>query len=87
MEDDDAALAKALELSRLENEHMYKHSASSTGQTGRKMAIPLCLPNNCTWDSKTRTYNQTGERRQSLYVIEEALEELRKIKGKLKNSV
>ena len=47
-----------------------------------QQAIPLCLPNNCTWDSETGQYVQTEEERRSLYVVEEALEQLRKIKGK-----
>ena len=49
---------------------------------GYQQAIPLCLPNNCSWDSKTGQYVQTEEERRSLYVVEEALEQLRKIKGK-----
>ena len=49
---------------------------------GYQQAIPFCLPNNCTWDSKTGQVIQNGEERRSLYVVEEALEQLRKIKGK-----
>ena len=49
---------------------------------GYQQAIPLCLPNNCSWDSETGQYVQTEEERRSLYVVEEALEQLRKIKGK-----
>lgn len=52
-------------------------------KTGKRLAIPLCLPNNCRWDSKKSQYLQTGEKRHSLYVVEEALEKLRKIKGTL----
>lgn len=62
-----------------------KHTALGGGvpgpQTGGRMAIPLCLPNNCTWNSKTSQYGQTGEKRRSLYVVEKALEKLRRIKG------
>ena len=50
---------------------------------GYQQAIPLCLPNNCNWDSETGQYVQTEEERRSLYVVEEALEQLRKIKGKI----
>ena len=47
------------------------------------MAIPLCLPNNCKWDSKKSQYVKTQEERHPLYVVEEALEKLRDIKGML----
>ncbi|KAJ7380878.1 hypothetical protein OS493_004461 [Desmophyllum pertusum] len=133
MEDEEEALARALELSRLEQEndqkasgdqpllsrqpahedlkqdfrmqraqrheqqHTYEanrtgdglngqaiHSAfrgSMASQTRGQMATPLCLPNNCKWDSRSGQYITTGEKRCSLYVVEEALENLRKIKG------
>lgn len=45
------------------------------------MAIPLCLPNNCRWNSATSEYNKTGEKRSSLYVVDEALQKLRTVKG------
>ena len=48
---------------------------------GSKRATPLCLPNNCKWDSRSGQYIKTGEKRSSLYVVDEALENLRKIKG------
>ena len=48
-----------------------------------EQAIPLCLPNNCIWNSETGQVVQTEEERRSLYVVEEALEQLRKIKGKI----
>ncbi|CAH3172162.1 unnamed protein product [Porites evermanni] len=44
------------------------------------MAIPLCLPNNCTWDSETGLRVSSEEERRYLYVVEDALEQLRKIK-------
>ena len=47
-----------------------------------EMAIPLCLLNNYKWDSETRKCIKTGAERSSLYVVEEALEKLRIIKGK-----
>ena len=47
-----------------------------------EMAIPLCLPNNYKWDSERRECSKTGDERSSLYVVEEALEKLRIIKGK-----
>ena len=46
------------------------------------MAIPLCLPNNCRWSSATGEYIKTGERRSSLYTIDEALQKLRTVRGK-----
>jgi len=46
------------------------------------MATPLCLPNNCKWDSRSGHYVKTGARRDSLYVVEEALQSLRTVKGK-----
>ena len=46
------------------------------------LAMPLCLPNNYEWDPQTRKCNKTGPKRSSLYVIKEALDDLRKIKGK-----
>nr|XP_058955472.1 guanylate-binding protein 6-like [Pocillopora verrucosa] len=52
-------------------------------RTGDKTAraIPLCLPNNYQWDSKARQCVKTNEIRSSLCVVEEALEELRTVKG------
>ena len=47
-----------------------------------EMAIPLCLPNNYKWDSERRKCSKTGDERSPLYVVEEALEKLRLIKGK-----
>ena len=52
-------------------------------QAGAKKATPLCLPNNCKWDSSSGQCIRTGEKRTSLYVVDEALENLRRIKGKL----
>lgn len=57
-------------------------TGSVASQRVHKIATPLCLPNNCKWDSRSGQYVKTGERRDSLYVIEEALQNLRKIKGK-----
>ena len=53
-----------------------------SSKRGYQHAIPLCLPNNCTWDSETGQCVQSGEERRSLYVVEEAIEQLRTIKGK-----
>ena len=44
-------------------------------------AVPLCLPNNCKWDDQTGEYSKDGEDRESLYVVDRALERLRTIKG------
>ncbi|RMX50405.1 hypothetical protein pdam_00010459 [Pocillopora damicornis] len=44
-------------------------------------ALPLCLPNNYQWNSKTRQCVKTEEKRSSLYFVEDSLLELRKIKS------
>ena len=46
------------------------------------LAIPLCLPNNYKWNKFTGECTKIGEERSSLYVIEEALNQLKTIKGK-----
>ena len=45
-------------------------------------AIPLCLPNNYKWNKLTGECIKIGEERSSLYVIHEALNQLKSIKGK-----
>jgi len=47
-----------------------------------EMAIPLCLPNNYKWDSERGKCIKEGDERSHLYVVEEALEKLKTIKGK-----
>ena len=47
-----------------------------------QLAIPLCLPNNYKWDKLTGECIKIREERSSLYVIEEALDQLNTIKGK-----
>ena len=59
---------------------MVETHASSNGE----LAVPLCLPDNCKWDPQTGRTVKTGDKRSSLYVIEEGLEQLRKVKGKQK---
>ncbi|XP_078366228.1 guanylate-binding protein 7-like isoform X2 [Oculina patagonica] len=44
-------------------------------------AVPLCIPNNCSWDEQTGDYSKTSEDRKSLNVTEAALRRLRSIKG------
>ncbi|PFX16733.1 hypothetical protein AWC38_SpisGene18973 [Stylophora pistillata] len=104
IENEDEALAKALELSRLEPQGSqgaqrrstvklcqteFKRTAQASGpdfmrkrgsQAGSRRATPLCLPNNCKWDSSSGKCIQTGQRRTSLYVLDEALENLRRIR-------
>ena len=46
-------------------------------------AVPLCLPNNCKWDEQTGEYSKDGDVRESLCVVETALERLRSIKGRV----
>ena len=48
----------------------------------KQSAIPLVLPNNCTWDPQTGTYNKKeGVGRETLNAIPKALDQLRDIKG------
>ena len=54
-------------------------ACASTGDEWK--AIPLCLPNNCKWNSQARECEKTEEQRSSLYVVEEAIEKLREVKG------
>lgn len=45
-------------------------------------AVPLCLPNNCKWDEQTGEYSKDEDQdRNSLYVLNAALERLRTIEG------
>ncbi|XP_020607894.1 guanylate-binding protein 4-like [Orbicella faveolata] len=44
-------------------------------------AVPLCLPNNCRWDEQTGEYSKTSGARDSLYVVDAAIERLRNTKG------
>ena len=44
-------------------------------------AIPLCLPSNCQWNEHTSEFSRSSEERNSLYVVEKALDQLKKIKG------
>lgn len=45
-------------------------------------AIPLCVPDNCSWDERTQCYTkQSNEKRESLKVIDAARRQLRAIKG------
>ncbi|XP_020609271.1 guanylate-binding protein 1-like [Orbicella faveolata] len=53
----------------------------ATHRNAQNMAIPLCLPNNCQWSAATGEYIKTGERRSSLYVVDEALQKLRTVRG------
>ena len=45
------------------------------------LSIPLCLPNNCQWNKQTGEVSRSSEQRNSLYVVDEALDQLKKIKG------
>lgn len=50
--------------------------------TYSKKAVPLCLPNNCTWDPrKEEVSKDKSKERNKLVLVPEALEKLRKIKG------
>ena len=49
--------------------------------TDAGFAIPLCLPNNCQWNESTGEYKRSSGDRKSLYVVDKALDQLRKIKG------
>lgn len=61
--------------------HGVMGQGSVPSQRVQKIATPLCLPNNCKWDSRSGQYIKTGARRESLYVVEEALQNLRRVKG------
>ena len=54
----------------------------ATRRNAENMAIPLCLPDNCQWIAATGEYIKTGERRSALYVVDEALQKLRTVRGK-----
>ena len=47
------------------------------------MAIPLCLPNNYRWNATSGKCSKIGEERSSLVIVDEALQKLRALKGKL----
>ncbi|XP_015762113.1 PREDICTED: guanylate-binding protein 4-like [Acropora digitifera] len=49
--------------------------------TNNAFATPLCLPNNCQWNERTGEYSLNNEKRKSLYPVDKALDQLRKIKG------
>ena len=57
-------------------------SVASRSQRVHKIATPLCLPNNYKWDSRSGQCIKTGARRDWLYVVQEALQNLRTVKGK-----
>ncbi len=61
---------------------LHIFAGNMAANTEGEMAVPLCLPNNYKWDSKRRKCTETGDRRLSLYVVPEAIQKLRKIKGK-----
>nr|XP_058956417.1 guanylate-binding protein 6-like [Pocillopora verrucosa] len=44
-------------------------------------AVPLCLPNNCKWDKQTGEYSKSAGPRESLCVVDVAIERLKSIKG------
>lgn len=52
-----------------------------TSSVQGERAIPLCLPGNYQWDPETMKCTKTGEERSYMYVVEEALKKLRRIKG------
>jgi len=54
----------------------------ATRGNAQNMAIPLCLPNNCQWSAATGECIKTAERGSSLYVVDEALQKLRNVRGK-----
>lgn len=46
-------------------------------------SIPLCLPDNCSWNESTNEYEKRGESRSTLKVINAALRKLRSIQGRV----
>ena len=61
------------------------NTAGNMASSGRNpnMAIPLCLPNNYRWNATTGKCSKTAEERSSLVIVDEALQKLRTLKGKL----
>ena len=64
----------------------FHFSLVGTGSEGKstgdkRKAIPLCLPNNYKWNSHARECTKTEQQRSSLYVVDEAIEKLREVKG------
>ncbi|KAJ7380879.1 hypothetical protein OS493_004462 [Desmophyllum pertusum] len=94
-EDEDEELSRAVALSlEMHNNRpkitcgvkvttqLAQMAHGETGASGkRELAIPLCLPDNCNWNPRTGRSIKTGDKRSSLYVVQEALEQLRKVKG------
>ena len=74
------------------NLNLYRAKLRSLFLTGtliqgqRKLAIPLCLPNNWEWNPTTGKCTKKGDRRSSLYVVEDAIAQLRQIKGFINDS-
>ena len=62
---------------------LWKSGNLASRRNAQNMAIPLCLPNNFQWSSATGKYFKTGERHSSLYVVNEALQKLRTVRGKI----
>lgn len=61
----------------------YYFVSNMTSSVQGERAIPLCLPGNYQWDPETMKCTKTGEERSYMYVVEEALKKLRRIKGKI----
>ena len=46
-------------------------------------SIPMCLPDNCSWNEYTDKYEKRGESRSTLKIINAALRKLRGIEGRV----
>ena len=59
----------------------FDPSVRTIGNT--QSASPLCLPNNYHWNALAGRATKTDDQRSSLRVVEDGLEQLRRVKGKL----
>ena len=57
--------------------HFYALVSDSSTTSGK--AIPLCLPNDCVWDERSKTYTIKEIKRNSLVINEEAVKILEQI--------
>ena len=74
-------ICKVKNTKRVTTFSLAETGTACTSTDDERKAIPLCLANNCKWNSQAREYTKTEEQRSSLYVVEEAIEKLREVKG------
>ena len=76
----DGSNASSAEL-LLADVNWFDPSVRTIGNT--QSASPLCLPNNYHWNALAGRTTKTDDQRSSLRVVEEGLEQLRRVKGEL----